>query len=341
MAFSLPRCLTCSCSMAPWGRTANGKRRYRCCQCHTTKIRRTEKVDPFPGLFRQYVLWGATYETISSISGYSIQHLATVFHRLMLTAPPILLPLDQSVAKETFLLIDGLWFGRWFVLMVYRQSKTLRILHITVAGREVKSKIARDLRILQVDGYRFTGVVSDGGPGILGAVNLVFPHIPHQICLAHMHRAVIAGIGKHPIDWRVQELKALADHVWKVESCEALRWWESHVRTWVRDNLFFIHEKRRDNTGRWWYIHKGVRRAATILLQLPSTSFVFLTHPTMPKTTNELEAQFGHLGKRWLAHRGLKKERWERFLTWFVYFYNTDKMAVRKSKEDMKNNTES
>lgn len=31
----------------------------------------------------------------------------------------------------------------------------------------------------------------------------------------------------------------------------------------------------------------------------------------MPKTTNELEAQFGHLGKRWLAHRGLKREMGE------------------------------
>jgi len=59
----------------------------------------------------------------------------------------------------------------------------------------------------------------------------------------------------------------------------------------------------------------------------------------MLKTTNELEAQFGHLEKRWLAHRGLKKLRWEQFLHWFVYFYNTDYMAVRKSKETVKSNT--
>lgn len=277
---------------------------------------------------------------LSSLSGYSIPHLALIFHRLFLQDPPQLPPLDQSESSDVFLLIDGLWFGRWFVLMVYRQSKTLRILHITVAGREVKSKIARDLKALTTVGYRFTGIVSDGGPGIVGAVNLVFPHVPHQICLAHMHRAVVAALGKHPVDYRVQVLKALGDHVWKIESQEALRWWEGHIKTWVRDNLLFLHEKRRDNMGRWWYVHKGVRHAANILLRLPSISFVFLTHPTMPKTTNELEAQFGHLEKRWLAHRGLKRERWEQFLHWFVYFYNTDKMAVRKTKEDIKNNTE-
>jgi len=95
-----------------------------------------------------------------------------------------------------------------------------------------------------------------------------------------------------------------------------------------------VKEKRYDIDYNWWYIHKGVRRAAAILKELPHTSFKFLDHPTMPKTTNEIEAQFGHLGKRWLAHRGLKTEKWEQFMKWFVYFYNQDKLSCRKTKED-------
>lgn len=79
-------------------------------------------------------------------------------------------------------------------------------------------------------------------------------------------------------------------------------------------------------------IHKGVRKAARILSKAPKTSFVFLNHPLMPKTTNEIEAQFGHLEKRWLAHRGMKRERWNNFLSWFVYFYNQEKLASSKSK---------
>jgi hypothetical protein len=54
----------------------------------------------------------------------------------------------------------------------------------------------------------------------------------------------------------------------------------------------------------------------------------------MPKTTNELEGQFGNLGKRWLAHRGLKTEKWEQFMKWFVYFYNQDKLSSGKTKQD-------
>lgn len=65
--------------------------------------------------------------------------------------------------------------------MAYRQSKNLTILHISVIGREVATKIAKDLRHIISLGYRFTGVVSDGGTGIVKAVNDVFPHKPHQI----------------------------------------------------------------------------------------------------------------------------------------------------------------
>lgn len=290
-----------------------------------------ESSDKLFQLFRQYVLWGDTYEQLSSISGYSIGHLVRTIHQYLATTPPELPPLPQS-DTEAFLLIDGLWFGRWFVLMVYRQSKQLTILHISIGKREIATKVAKDLTTLRQQGYRFTGIVSDGQTGIVRAVRMVYGHIPHQICLAHMHRGIIAALGRYPKDFRVRELKALADHVWFIESKEAVRWWEEHVKKWAQTHWQFLIEKRRDTDGHWWFIHKGVRRAIHALLDLPTTSFAFLSHPLMPKTTNELEAQFGHIGHRWITHRGLKKERWESFLRWFVYFYNQEKLSSKKRK---------
>lgn len=267
---------------------------------------------------------------LSSLSGYSIQHLATHFHQFLEQEPPELLLPEQYKQGETYLLIDGLWFGRWYVLMVYRQSKDLTILHISVAGKEAASKITKDLKHLLSLGYRFTGIISDGGTGVVKAIRKVFSRTPHQICLAHMHRRVVASLGRHPKDLRVQKLKKLADHIWLIESKEALKWWEDKLYNWRRINRRFLLEINRDQSRRWWYIHKGVRKAIRILFQLPKTSFTFLDYPLMPKTTNELEAQFGHLAKRWLAHRGLKKERWGNFMKWFVYFYNQEKLSYRK-----------
>lgn len=330
-----PNCLSCSRLLSPWGRTSSGKKRYGCNYCSRTRLyqKKRQRTDIFL-LFKQYVLWGHTYEMISSISGFSRRYLQLKFYAYFQQKPPSLPHFDQSSYEETFLLLDGLWLKRGFVLMAYRQSRNLKLLHISVVGREAATKIAKDLRWLVAFGYHFTGIVSDGGTGIVKAVADVFPHRPHQICLAHLHRDVINAIGRYPKSERVKDLKRLADHVWLIESKEALKWWEKQVAVWIKNHNTFLKEKKYDLDYNWWFIHKGVRRAASILRSLPQTSFKFLDHPLMPKTTNELEAQFGHLGKRWLAHRGLKTERWETFMRWFVYFYNQEKLSHRKTKED-------
>ena len=326
-------CVSCNSKLTAWGKTKSGKKRWHCGVCKSSRIYHGRKPANVIDLFKQYVLWGLTYEMLSSISGFSVRYLEDQFHSFLKLDPPKLPKFKQSGLDEAYLLIDGLWFGRWFVLMVYRQSGNLRILHISVAGVEVATKISKDIKILVKANYRFTGIVSDGGVGIVSAVSEVFPHIPHQICLAHMHRRIIAALGRYSKDYRVRELKYLADYVWLIESKEKLAWWKDKLRKWIDKNLLFLIEKHRDETGRSWYVHTGVRKAGRMMTKLPKTSFVFLDHPTMPKTTNELEATFGHLGQRWLRHKGLKKERWEPFLRWFTYFYNKEKMSCKNTKE--------
>lgn len=283
-------------------------------------------------LFREYVLYGATYDRLSYRSGFSVQYLSFWFHRFLEEPAPPIPKFDQGT-DDAFLLADGLWFGRYFVLMVYRQSKNLLILKISTAKREVSTKIAKDFKNLLSLGYHFTGIISDDGTGLVKAVKEVFPHVPHQVCLAHMHRHALACLGKKPKDDCTQKLRLLADWVWKIESMEALKWWRKELLKWEHENFNYLMESRVDQTGHWWYIHKGARHALNTLLTTGEISFTFLTHPTMPKTTNEIEAQFGHLENRWQEHRGLKRDRWENFLAWFVNFYNEKKLADRKKKK--------
>ena len=283
-------------------------------------------------LFRKYILFGHTYAMLGDESGYSCSHLIQQFHRYLSCEPPCCI-LPRQLSEKTFLLVDGLWLKRWYVMMVYRRSKDLTILHISVAGKEAKSCIVRDLTHVKKR-FTFTGVVSDGGRGVVGAIHTIFPHILHQICMAHMHREAVNTLGVYPKDYRIKQLKKLADHMWLIESREALTWWRQEVRRWIDQNYEYLLEYRQDTTGKWWYIHKGPRKTVRILKKIPKTSFAFLTEPLMPKTTNEIEATFGHLGQRWLAHRGLKTERWESFMKWFVYFYNLQKMTQSKSKKD-------
>src|SRR6266700_469879 len=144
MAEKRLRCISCNTFLSSWGKSAAGHKRYYCRVCKQSRTFFRKKL-PRPDLyelFKQYVLWGFTYEIIASLSGYSIQHLHEKFYEYLKSAPPPLPIIDQSSFDETFLLLDGLWLKRGFVLMAYRQSRTLTILHISVVGREAATKIA-------------------------------------------------------------------------------------------------------------------------------------------------------------------------------------------------------
>lgn len=215
--------------------------------------------------------------------------------------------------------------------MVYRQSKSKLFLFASFMAREYGSLIAKDLENLKKKNYRFTGVVSDGGTGLRKAVFKVFGHIPHQICLAHTHRQAVNSLGRCPKDNRVKELKKLADHLWLIESKEALCWWQEKLQEWINRNRDFTMEYRKDDQGHWWYVHRGVRKALRTLVSAPDFCFKFLDNPLMPKTTNELEGQFSVVSRKNLIHCGLKREKIPSFLKWFIYFHNQKILSHRKS----------
>jgi len=176
-------------------------------------------------------------------------------------------------------------------------------------------------------------VVTDGGTGVVKASEQVFPSQPHQICLAHVHRQATRGLGRRPKDYRLQKLKALADHLFLIESKQALRWWFGEVHKYAKANKNYLSEYVHDNkTHRWWFAHKSARRTLRILLSASKASFTFLNHPTMPKTTNGVEGIFTNVRIKWQIHRGLKRHRWPSFLNWFVYFRNLQILSDRKTK---------
>lgn len=315
------RCKTCRTYIIANGKDKNGKQRYWCRRCKRSFHHpKKSKGEVMMGLFRQYVLLGFTYEIISELSGYSVKTLSSSFREILSRNPPGKNPAVSP--KPLVLLVDGLWFNRWFVLMVYRESGKLKILHVSTGRSESKRNITYDFQLLQAKGYHVKGIVSDGGKPLLGAIQKVFPTVPHQVCMAHMQRSAVNAMGRHPKDDRVKFLKTIADSVWCIDSAWDKNIWSTLVDCYKKIYQPFLNEKRYDTEGTWWYIHKGPRKALTVLDAMYFQSFTFLDHPFLPKTTNEIEAQFGHLRKRWIVHRGMKQSRWEVFMQWFVYFYN-------------------
>ncbi len=295
-----------------------------------------EKKIVFEKICEEYIFKGRTYQSLCDQFGLSIRSVENIVQSHLEEKPPVLLfPLVQY--EPQYLLIDGLWFGKLFCLMLYRIHKSPFLVKATIMKKEYGSLIAKDLEDLKLQGYRFSGFITDGGTGVTKAIKKVHPHSPHQICLAHIHREAVKGVGKKPKDTRLWRLKVVVDHLWLIESPSALRFWKKAVFTWIQANQAYLKEYAHDDvTSRWWFIHKKVRRTVAILLKAPELSFVFLrkNHWLIPKTTNAIEGINGNVSIKWLIHRGLKRERWSNFLLWFVYYRNRKYVSQKKKKRD-------
>jgi transposase-like protein len=325
-------CPACSARCIRWGFNRSATVRYRCISCSktiTASQTHIGKRDSLLRWFEQYVREGLTALTVCRISKLSLSTLHRAFDGFLNQNPPTL-SLSQKESERSYLILDGKWFGKRSCLMLYRESQNKLIIYYSFMKKEWGSLIAKDLTYLKEQGYHFTGVVSDGGTGIRKAVQTVYGHIPHQICMAHIHRQAVNAIGRRPKDLRAKELKLLADHIWKIESHEARRWWRKELERWYKTNWMFLNERREDTQGRKWYAHPGIRKAFRTLLNASDECFVFLTHHLMPKTTNELEGSIGNLSAKHTIHRGLTREKVPSFIRWFIYFYNRNLLSQRK-----------
>lgn len=324
------KCPSCNSQTKAFGANRSGTKRYRCLVCNrtfTASQKSIAKQTSFVNLFEEYVLYGVTYKYLEKIYKINKRRLIREFHKLLNINPPdIIIP--ETTREESYLIIDGKWFNKTEVMMIYRRSDSKSILHISFLKREYGSQIAKDLLHLKSMGYRFTCVISDGGTGIAKAVKQVFGNIPHQICMAHTHRQATNCLGKYPKDECVRDLKHLADHIWLIESREALAWWIGELKCWYQDNWFYLMEKRRDDLGRVWFVHKNAKKSLNILLSSVKQSFKFLDHPLLPKTSNHIEASIGVFGDKKRIHRGLKRTRNSGFMKWFIYYYNKSRISL-------------
>lgn len=331
-----PKCPACKSSSCAWGKRESGTKRFRCLVCFktfTTKKKQKAKQRQFLVLFEGYVLRGESLQSIASKSGYFLGYLQEKFTTILCTEPPVLdIPIPEFSWEERYMLIDGLWFGKRECVMLYRYAYYKPILRVSFLSKEYGTLIAKDLLWLKEQGYKTTCAISDGGTGIKKAILKAYGKIPHQHCLAHMYRLGTGAIGKYPKDYRIRQLKQFLDALWLIESQEALTYWKQLFRAWKKKHYLFLVERRSDGT-RSWFAHPGVRKATKILASSYKNSFVFLTHPMLPKTTNHLEGSIGNVRIKLVIHRGLKREKIHSFLRWFIYFYNKNILSQKNIKK--------
>lgn len=224
------------------------------------------------------------------------------------------------------LVIDGIWFKKTNCGIVYLNHLTGKPIYWSFYQSEKLENISLDLYYIEKRLPNLKGFVNDGGKGINLAVSGAFPELPKQRCLTHVCRAIFSLTTRNPKTDCGWDLKELVRKLPKVENKNHKDKWIREFNLWKDKYCSFLKEKtfNPESKTKWWYTHKKLRRARSHLNNALSNLFTYLDYSFLPKTTNGLEGRVSVIRKRFLDHRGLKKEKYKKYLFWYLYFLSLE-----------------
>lgn len=302
-----------------WG-IREGKQRFKCKNCGIlfTHNRKEQKINNRFVWFRKWILERQTYKTLSRDSGYSIDTLQRTFYTLLEKAPEIRIIKRQAVNLR----MDATYFSS-FCVLAYQDNLDGYTQLIRFSDGEHYEEIKEDIDNLIKLGVRLESITTDGHKSILKAIKKSAPEIKVQRCLIHIQRMCLLWLTKYPKHEAGQELRQLVLLLLKIKTDNDKLYWIHSLTEWYQKHRIYLNEKTyNEQTGRFWYTHKLLRRSYQTIKRALPNMFHYLKSPQIPNTTNGIEGYFSHLKNHLDLHRGLTVKNRINFIKWYVYFSN-------------------
>src|SRR5690606_3573796 len=100
-------------------------------------------------------------------------------------------------------------------------------------------------------------------------------------------------------------------------------WWMNELYSWFEKHKAYLSDKTiNEQTGRYWYTHKLLRRSYFTIKRASPNMFHYLSNAKIPATTNGIEGYFSHLKNHLDLHRGLSHKHRINFIKWYIYLSN-------------------
>ncbi len=318
------RCPQCgSLNIIRWG-LREGRQRYRCQDCGSSFVKHKEGVSKSNRLvwFRKWILGKQGIEDIAHDSGYSARQLHRWFGDYLDACPTWTIKTSEPI----YLLIDGTYYSNAHCLIVYRAENLRRTLFYRFTTLEDDDEVASDLLNIRSMGFTVAGITTDGGDNIIRAIEYVYPNVPRQRCVVHVQRECLRWITLHPRSPEARTLRGIVQQLSDVSSVNDKLWWIKTYEHWVEENAEYACEKAiNPNTGQSYFVRDNLRKAYIHLKRALPKLFTYIDCPGVPKTTNSIEAFFGHIKDHLRLHRGLSETRVDNFIKWYLFFNDEKK----------------
>lgn len=224
---------------------------------------------------------------------------------------------------KVHLLIDGSYFTNGLCLILYYDHDIRYVQLYRETNQEKFKEIKEDLDNLKRLGVEVYSVTCDGHKAILKAVRKVFPQVIIQRCLVHVKRQVRNYLSGRPKLVQAKELLQLSREITRLKTQLQCGIWLIAFQKWYQAYEPFINQQSiNTETKRFWYTHKNLHAASSLLINAIPDMFHYLDDPEIPYTTNRLENYFTHLKEKLTLHRGLRFESKKNFIKWYLHFKN-------------------
>lgn len=302
-----------------WGKQL-GKQRFKCKNCGIlfTRNDSAQRIENRFVWFKKWVLERQTFKTLSRDSGLSIDTLQRLFYVYLEQFPKVAI----LKRNNTHLRIDATYFGQ-FCMMCYQDHDDGYTQLIRFTDGEHYSEIKEDLDNLIKLGVQIESITTDGHKSILKAIKVSLPDVITQRCLVHIQRMCMLWLTRYPKHIAGIELRKLVLLLLKIKTDNDKIFWITELDRWHKTHKDYLKEKTYNNdTGRYWYTHKKLRRSYYTIKRALPNMFHYLSNPKIPATTNGIEGFFSHLKNHLDLHRGLTVEHRIAFIKWYVYLSN-------------------
>jgi transposase-like protein len=314
------RCWACgSLDVIRWGKQLN-KQRFKCKNCSVLFTQNDPKQRTSNRFiwFKKWILERQTFKTLSRDSKLSIDTLQRTFYEFLERSPLI------KIAKKevSHLRMDATYFEQ-FCLVCYQDNSDGYTQLIRFTDGEHYQEIKEDLDNIIKLGLRVESITTDGHKSILKAIKKALPDVKVQRCLVHIQRMCLIWLTRHPKHPSGQELRALVLQLLRIKTENDKLFWTKELERWhITHRTYLLEKTYNQNTGRYWFTHKLVRRSYYTIKRALPNMFHYLTNPNIPATTNGIEGFFSHLKNHLDLHRGLTVKHRIDFIKWYIYFAN-------------------
>jgi hypothetical protein len=268
--------------------------------------------------FRKWIIERQTFKTLSRDSGLSIDTLQRAFYTLLEQAPEV----NIISHDQIHLRIDATYFKQ-FCLLCYQDHDLSYTQLIRFSHGEHFEEIKEDLENLIKLGLKIESITTDGHKSILKAIKKSMPDVIVQRCLVHIQRMCLLWLTRYPQHVSGVELRKLVLLLLKIKTNNDKVYWTHELNAWyVRHKNYLQETTRNQQTGRYWYTHKLLRRSYLTIKRALPNMFHYLLNAQIPHTTNGIEGFFSHLKNHLDLHRGLTIQHRINFIKWYVYLSN-------------------